>query len=363
MFGGVFSGRRVLVTGHTGFKGSWLSSWLLDLGAVVGGYADGVPTDPSHFEVLGLRDRVKGVEGDVRDFGSLQKAFRVFEPEVVFHVAAQSLVRRSYGEPVATFATNAFGTVNVLECIRTTESVRAGVIVTSDKCYRNVEWTWGYRENDQLGGGDPYSASKACAELAAAAYGASYFSGDGPAIATARAGNVIGGGDWAADRIVPDCVRAWSAGDTVQIRSPQATRPWQHVLEPLSGYLALGARLLDGGPELRNEAFNFGPPSAVTESVGDLIDAMTGHWDAARWEIDGAGTHSMHEATLLRLNCDKAMNLLGWRAILGFQECVRFTSDWYRAFYQDGPEAATRLTQTQIREYCRIAKAEGLPWA
>ena len=233
MFENIYHDRRVLVTGHTGFKGSWLSSWLLDLGATVAGFSTNVPTKPSHFEVLRLTDRIEHFEGDVRNKGSLQKAIDKFYPEIVFHFAAQSLVRKSYEDPALTFETNSTGTLNLLECLRSQPSVKAAVLITSDKCYENVEWLWGYRENDRLGGKDPYSASKACAELISRVYMESFFKKNGPNIATARAGNVIGGGDWASDRIVPDCVRAWSEKKPIITRSPKATRPWQHVLHLL----------------------------------------------------------------------------------------------------------------------------------
>ena len=243
MFENIYHNRRVLVTGHTGFKGSWLSSWLLDLGATVAGFSANVPTEPSHFELLKLTDRIEHFEGDVRNKGSLQKAISKFCPEIVFHFAAQSLVRKSYEDPILTFETNSIGTLNLLECLRNQPSIKAAILITSDKCYENVEWLWGYRENDRLGGKDPYSASKACAELISKVYMESFFKNNGPNIATARAGNVIGGGDWAPDRIVPDCFRAWSNKKPTITRNPKATRPWQHVLEPLSGYLTLGQKL------------------------------------------------------------------------------------------------------------------------
>jgi CDP-glucose 4,6-dehydratase len=362
MFGNAYEGRRVQVTGHTGFKGSWLSTWLLELGAQVSGYARDVPTQPSHYEVLGLAARMDHHVGDVRDLDDLLRVFATVQPEIVFHFAAQPIVRTSYASPVETFATNALGTVHVLEAIRQTDSVRAAVFITSDKCYRNVEWTWGYRENDQLGGDDPYSASKACAELSVASYMASYFATDGPRIATTRAGNVVGGGDWAEDRIVPDCMRAWSNGQPVQIRNPNATRPWQHVLEPLSGYLHLAERLLSGHPGVAGEAFNFGPQSTVTQSVAQLLDAMADSWEAGAWQTPDAKGGPWKESTLLKLNCDKALNVLGWRAVLPFDSCVRLTSDWYRTYYGEGPQAAAMLTPRQITEYSNMATSEGLAW-
>jgi CDP-glucose 4,6-dehydratase len=247
MFANTYENRRVLVTGHTGFKGSWLCSWLLELGAQVAGFSLNVPTVPSNFEAIRLRERLAHFEGDIRDRNALFRVVQAFKPEMIFHLAAQSLVRLSFGDPILTFETNTLGTLNVLECLRQSAQPLAGVIITSDKCYQNQEWTWGYRENDILGGDDPYSASKACAELIFRAYDRSYYQKESKLrVATTRAGNVVGGGDWAPDRIVPDCVRAWSRGQPILIRHPHATRPWQHVLEPLSGYLWLGARLWQG---------------------------------------------------------------------------------------------------------------------
>lgn len=364
MFGGVYAGRRVLVTGHTGFKGSWLCRWLLDLGAEVAGYSLDIPTQPSNFEVMGLSGELLHLTGEIRDRRALAEAFDRFRPEMVFHLAAQSLVRRSYESPADTFETNAMGTMNVLECLRTHPEVRAAVIITSDKCYHNNEWVWGYRENDRLGGDDPYSASKACAELVCAAYMRSYFrAANAPRIATTRAGNVIGGGDWAMDRIVPDGVRAWSAGQAPVLRHPDATRPWQHVIEPLSGYLWLGAQLWLGNDAVRNDAFNFGPVAAIDRSVADLIAAMGEYWEGARWEIDRAHAAARPESTLLRLACDKAMRDLQWRAILPFAETVRFTAEWYRRYYLHGNTGMRTFTQAQIAEYTARASAEALPWA
>ena len=260
MFNNAYQGKRVLVTGHTGFKGSWLCAWLLELGAEVAGFSIDVPTDPSHFEALNLKNHVHHISGDVRDRNRVRSVMEEFAPDFVFHLAAQAIVRRSFQDPVITFETNTLGTLNILDCIRQSSSAAVGVIVTSDKCYRNMEWPWGYRETDTLGGSDPYSASKGCAELILHSYMKTYFQ-EGPRLASARAGNVIGGGDWAQDRLVPDAVRAWSRKKTLAVRHPGATRPWQHVLEPLSGYLCLGARLWAHDPLAVSEAFNFGPIS------------------------------------------------------------------------------------------------------
>jgi CDP-glucose 4,6-dehydratase len=364
MFAGTYRGRRVLVTGHTGFKGSWLCAWLNELGAAVGGYSNGVPTVPSHFEAAGLRDRVAHYDGDVRDRARLAAVLDDFAPEIVFHLAAQALVRQSYADPVGTFETNAMGTLNLLEGARTRPGIRAIVLITSDKAYRNVEWVWGYRESDALGGDDPYSGSKACAELIAHSYVQSFFPPQGPlaAVATTRAGNVIGGGDWAADRIVPDCVRAWSAGSPVRLRNPRATRPWQHVLEPLSGYLTLGSRLWERTTIESGSAYNFGPDATVNQSVETLIASMGRLWPEARWEPDPAGAGAVKESMLLKLCCDRALADLHWRPVLSFEECVRFTTEWYRDYYA-APAGAAARTLGQIRRYEALAAERGLEWA
>ena len=331
MFHNTYKGLRVLVTGHTGFKGSWLCAWLSDLGAVVAGYSMNVPTKPSHFDALRLSDRIEHFSGDIRDKSSLQQLITSFRPNIVFHLAAQSLVRKSYEDPLQTFETNALGTLNLLNCLRDQPSVIAAVIITSDKCYENVEWMWGYRENDRLGGKDPYSASKACAELISNVYMQSFFEEKEPHIATTRAGNVIGGGDWALDRIVPDCVKAWSKEKSVLIRNPNATRPWQHVLEPLSGYLILGQKLFQGELSLKNQSFNFGPQTTVNQSVCDLVTGISKYWPKAKWEFKQEIDPNKTESTLLKLNCDKALHHLSWQAILSTSEAIDFTSKWYKS--------------------------------
>jgi CDP-glucose 4,6-dehydratase len=362
-FSGAYTNRRVLVTGHTGFKGSWLTEWLLALGAEVAGFSDGIPTDPSHFEVTGAAERISHLEGDIRDRSAVVRAFESFRPEVVFHLAAQALVRLSYEDPAATFETNTMGTLNVLEATRTTDSVASLVLITSDKAYRNVEWVWGYRENDALGGEDPYSGSKGAAELVAYSYIHSYFNREsGPAVATARAGNVIGGGDWARDRLIPDSVRAWSEGRPVVLRSPGATRPWQHVLEPLSGYLQLGVELLERRPAAVSEAFNFGPDASVQASVGELIRRLSEGWPGSEWSVDESGLEGRPEARLLKLSCDKALLDLQWEATLGLEETVAFTRDWYREYYLGDGEAAA-FSRSQIDAYTDLARARGRGWA
>ena len=362
MFAKAFHEKRVLVTGHTGFKGAWLVEWLLAQGAKVAGYSVDVPTDPALFTVLGHEKRIRHEFGDIRDPKKLEASLASFQPEVVFHLAAQPLVRLSYEEPRLTFETNVMGTVNVMEALRRTPSVRAAVLVATDKCYENVEWEWGYRENDPLGGKDPYSASKAGAEIAFHAYSRSFFADHGKLrIASARAGNVIGGGDWAKDRIVPDCMRAWSQGGEPLIRNPRSTRPWQHVLEPLSGYLWLGARLLQAQDRLAGESFNFGPAPRITQPVEVLIAEMQKTWKACRWKQDPAGGGSMKEANLLKLNCDKAYERLGWEAVLSFEESVAWTTEWYRDFYSQ--KSMEALTRAQIQNYINLASQRGQSWA
>ena len=365
MFSNVYAGRRVLVTGHTGFKGSWLCMWLLELGAEVAGYSLDIPTNPSNFEILALSQRLRHYQGDVRDREHLGRVFDEFGPEMVFHLAAQALVRRSYCDPVTTFETNAIGTMNVLECTRHRAGVRVGVIITSDKCYRNVDWTWGYRENDALGGEDPYSGSKACAEVIAYSYMRSFFNGrEGvAAIATARAGNVIGGGDWAEDALVPDCVRAWSKGEAVVIRHPEATRPWQHVLDALSGYLWLGSQLWRRNPRVVGESYNFGPDATAKHRVEALLAMVAEGWRGARWRVDAKGTEGRPEARFLTLSSDKALAQLEWRAVLTLPEAVHFTSRWYHRYYEQGSAGMLEFAIGQMAEYGCRATERGLAWS
>jgi CDP-glucose 4,6-dehydratase len=335
---------------------------LHHLGATVAGYSVGVPTTPSNFEILGLASHIEHHVGDIRDRDALGRVVDAFRPEIVFHLAAQALVRPSYIDPVTTFETNMMGMVNVLECIRTRPWVEAVVLITSDKAYRNDEWVWGYRETDPLCGRDPYSNSKSCAELVAYSYFHSFLQQGPTRVATTRAGNVIGGGDWAADRIVPDCIRSWSAGEVVSIRSPMATRPWQHVLEPLSGYLWLGAQLYASRPGVNGEAFNFGPDAAVDQTVGQLIEAMVARWPGVRWQVPDGFQHGGHEAKLLKLSCDKALALLQWKAVLRFDETVDMTVNWYRE-WRGGHVDMAAFTRGQIREYTARAAERSLRWA
>ena len=364
MFENIYSNKRVLVTGHTGFKGSWLCCWLLQLGATVAGYSIDIPTEPANFSALGLEDKICHHLGDVCDIERLSAAIDEFQPELIFHLAAQPLVRDSYADPLGTFRTNALGTLNLLECVRKRPSVEAVVLITSDKAYRNVEWQWGYRESDHLGGEDPYSASKGCAELIAYSYIQSFFNGKGAKtrVATARAGNVIGGGDWAKDRIVPDCIRSWSSNNKVTLRNPNATRPWQHVLEPLSGYLWLGAQLLKFNQAVMGESYNFGPDALVNHSVETLIKDMAAHWNEPAWEVDSADNGQKPEAGLLKLCCDKALSHLKWHAVLGFDETVKFTSEWYHHFYNEDGANMFTYTNEQIKKYCQLSKNKALAW-
>lgn len=357
-----FKNSKVLITGHTGFKGSWLSIWLQQLGAQVVGLSLNIPTKPSHFEAAGLDNLMEDYRIDIRDGIALKALVRDIQPDFVFHLAAQPLVRRSYSDPVETWQTNALGTVNILESLRVLKKPCVAVMITSDKCYDNVEWVWGYRETDALGGPDPYSASKGAAELAIRSYIRSYFPKDGLVrIGVGRAGNVIGGGDWAEDRIVPDCVRAWSQGESVQLRNPIATRPWQHVLEPLSGYITLAISLHENS-KLHGQPFNFGPNMHQNHSVGDLVSAMANHWDKVQWEDVSSQYGGPHESSLLKLNCDKAVHYLNWQAVMDFESTVKMTAEWYRNFYTI-PGNICELSQNQILTYTEIAKNKKLSWA
>ncbi|MBI1911115.1 MAG: CDP-glucose 4,6-dehydratase [Deltaproteobacteria bacterium] len=360
LFKGLYRGKKVLVTGHTGFKGSWLSIWLTSLGASVAGYSAYLPSEPCNFSVCGLKSRIEHFEGDVRDIERLGRVFSEFRPEIVFHLAAQPIVRRSYDDPRLTFETNVGGTVNVLECVRRSDSVKAAVIITSDKCYENIECVWGYRESDRLGGSDPYSASKACAELVSSSYARSFFTSESsPRVSTVRAGNVIGGGDWAESRIIPDCVRAWARGRDAVIRNPGSTRPWQHVLEPLSGYLWVGADLLSS-ERLHGEAFNFGPGHLVNKSVSDLLDVFKDSWGKVGWRHE-KGIGDKKESALLKLSCDKALHELNWHPVLQFEETIKLTAEWYKRYYM-GSRDMYDYSIGQIDYYVREAARQKLPW-
>ena len=363
MFENFYRNRRVFVTGHTGFKGSWLSEWLLLLGARPVGYSLPSQTEPALFNQLGLESRMDHQIGDIRNRQELANAIHSAQPDVVFHLAAQALVRRSYKEPVETFETNLLGTVHLLDALRSLSSPCSAVIVTSDKCYENQEWPFGYRENDPLGGHDPYSSSKACAELATQSFRQSFFtrqSSNPVAIASARAGNVLGGGDWAQDRIMPDCIRALAKGKPIPVRNPDATRPWQHVLEPLSGYLQLG-RLLFPGPKGVNEAmcaaFNFGPNVDSNRSVRFLVQKVCECWPG-EWQ-DQSDPQTPHEAHSLSLSVDKAWHHLRWKPVWDFDTTIKETVRWYREFYESG----RILSQEQLAAYMKDAGKKNLHWA
>ena len=365
-FGGVFQGKRVLVTGHTGFKGSWLCEWLLSLGADVTGFSLAPSTEPALFNQLGLGERVTHTVGDVRDLAALKRVVDECSPDFVFHMAAQPLVLLSYDQPVETYATNVMGTVNLLEAVRRHESGRncTVVAVTTDKCYENKEWVHSYREEDPMGGHDPYSSSKGAAELVVSAYRRSYFSGPGSRVnlVSARAGNVIGGGDWAPNRIVPDCMRALSEGKRISVRNKTATRPWQHVLEPLSGYMWLAACLsrpeFSRYPDKLLGSFNFGPSLASNRNVAELVQEILKHW-TGEWE-DKSDPLAKHEAKMLNLAIDKAHHLLQWAPVWSFEETIDATVGWYRKAQS---ENAHELTSSQISEYTVDAQRAGLAWA
>ena len=356
-----YAGRSVFVTGHTGFKGSWLAEWLANLKADVTGYSLQAPTSPSLFEALGLGSRIRNVVADVRDGDRLKAEVQATQPSVIFHLAAQAVVRRGYMEPRETFETNVMGTVNVLEAARACPSVGAVVIVTSDKCYQNHETDQAFRETDAMGGHDPYSASKGAAELVTAAYRDSFFS-EGAAVASARAGKVIGGGDWAEDRIVPDAARALSAGNPIEVRNPDATRPWQHVLEPLSGYLWLGARLLSDGHGL-DGPWNFGPTNAGEDrSVRWLVEQFLAEWGSGSWSSAEDPSQELPEARRLSLDSSKARDQLGWAPVWDAPTAVARTAAWYREYYR-APSAARDLVDDELRTYQRDARDAGLAWA
>ncbi|MES2077137.1 MAG: CDP-glucose 4,6-dehydratase [Pseudomonadota bacterium] len=349
-------GKRVFLTGHTGFKGSWLSLWLQQMGAELTGYALDAPSTPSLFEVAGVAAGMRSVVGDIRDAAALTAAMQAARPQIVIHMAAQALVRHSYAHPVETYSTNVMGLVNFFEAVRATPGVKAVVNVTSDKCYENKEWAWGYRENEAFGGYDPYSNSKACAELVTAGYRSSFFNPEqyaehGVALASGRAGNVIGGGDWAEDRLIPDMVRAIDAGRAVQIRSPHAIRPWQHVLEPLSGYLTLAEHLYNGGAAYA-EGFNFGPHDTDARPVEWIIERLCQSWgEGASWQLDGAP--QPHEAHYLKLDCSKAHARLRWQPRWNLGQTIDHIVAWHQAH---GAGADMRaLTLAQIEQYQNTA--------
>jgi CDP-glucose 4,6-dehydratase len=364
MFSNTFKNKKVLITGNTGFKGSWLSAWLIGLEADVYGISKDIPTNPSMFDVLNLKDKITHFNEDVRDYATIKGVIKKIKPDFLFHMAAQPIVVTSYRDPVDTISTNVMGTTNILEALREINHKCTAVIITSDKCYDNVEWIWGYKETDNLGGKDIYSSSKAAAEIIFKSYYHSYFKNSKKSnvrVITVRAGNVIGGGDWADYRIVPDCVKAWIEGRSVEIRSPKATRPWQHVLEPLSGYLSV-AVALNEDILLNGESFNFGPHAEYSKTVSELLEDLSKYW-----QLDQAPsylskkTSDFHEAGLLKLNCDKALFHLKWLPTLDYNKLIEFTSKWYFNFYNSEVNML-EYTLKQIKEYQNIAVSKGIEW-
>lgn len=360
LFNNIYKGKKVLITGHTGFKGSWLSLWLSKLGAEVIGYSIDRPSNPSHFDLLNLN--ITSVIGDVLDKEKLFEIIKTYKPDIVFHMAAQALVRMSYADPVKTLETNIMGTVNVLESCRKTKQVKAIVTITSDKCYQNKEWIWGYKETDPMGGYDPYSASKGCAELVASSYKESFFNPNdynknhSTLLATVRAGNVIGGGDWAKDRLIPDIMKAASLGENITVRNPRATRPWQHVLEPLSGYLQLGWKLLEGKKEFADN-WNFGPGNDSSLAVSEVIEQIKKYWDEINYEIKESAVN-FHEANLLKLDSTKARTKLKWKNIWDSNKTFEKTTNWYKNYYKN----KTILSEKDLDNYINDAKQASAEW-
>ena len=357
MFSNIYKNKKILITGNTGFKGSWLTTWLLKLNAKVYGVSLSVPTDPSMFDILDLKNKINFYNLDIRNYNSFNQVFNEIKPDFIFHLAAQAIVSESYNDPLNTLSTNIIGTSNILESLRKYDKKCTAVIITSDKCYDNVEWIWGYRENDNLGGKDIYSGSKGAAELVIKSYFHSFFKDNhNIKIGIGRAGNVIGGGDWAKDRIIVDCINSWVKNKKVQLRSPNSTRPWQHVLEPLSGYLILGMNL-DMKSNISGEAFNFGPKSDVNKTVEDLIKDLSLKWGFKRskdsYEI--IDNIPFHEAQLLKLNCDKSYFDLSWEPNLSYLETIEFLSEWYLGYYKNNSNMYN-LTLNQISKYEKFAK-------
>ena len=348
MFFDEFKDKKIIVTGHTGFKGSWLTTWLSFLGAKVFGLSNFVPTKPAHYNYI-KNYLFEDIREDIRSYKEILNLIDAIQPDYVFHLAAQSLVNRSYKDPKLTWDTNLMGSINLLEALSKLNKRCVAVLITSDKCYKNREWVWGYREEDILGGLDPYSASKAAAEIAIYSYVNSFFSESEVSVATARAGNVIGGGDWSEFRLIPDCVKAWSKHNTVELRNPNSTRPWQHVLEPLSGYLTLAVNMKNN-KNLCGESFNFGPIQQKNYTVLDVVKEISKRWNNVNYKIESDKNQLFHESNLLKLNCDKALEKLNWKPILDFEETIEFTSEWYKQYYIDHNKISN-LTENQIKTY------------
>jgi CDP-glucose 4,6-dehydratase len=364
MFKNIYRDKKVLITGHTGFKGSWLTVWLLKLGAQVIGISKDIPTNPSMFEELQIKEKIKHYQMDIRDLDELSEVILLEDPDFVFHLAAQSIVSTSYINPIETISSNVMGTANILEALKISNHPCVVIMITSDKAYDNIEQIWGYKENDRMGGKDIYSGSKGAAELIIKSYFHSFLNkyDCNIKLAIGRAGNVIGGGDWANDRIVVDCMKAWSKDNSVEIRSPDATRPWQHVLEPLSGYLTLGLEL-DKREELHGEAFNFGPRAEQNHTVRQLLEDLSQYWgiDNVNDAFKVIDNIPFHEASLLKLNCDKALSSLKWKASLSYEKTIEFTSQWYFDFYKMRKNIFDQTT-VQIDAYENIAKTKNLQW-
>lgn len=355
MLGNFYKDKKVLITGHTGFKGTWMCQVLCELGAEVVGYSLESPTDPALFQLCDTEKKVRSIIGDIRDLEHLQQLFEEYQPEIVIHMAAQPIVRESYKNPVYTYDVNVMGTVNVLECVRQSTSVRSFLNVTTDKVYKNKEWLWGYRENEELNGFDPYSNSKSCSELVTDSYKNSFFANGRVAISTARAGNVIGGGDFAADRIIPDCLRAMEAGTDIVVRNPHSVRPYQHVLEPVFAYLLIAYRQYEDSRFAGN--YNIGPEEASCVTTGEIVDTFCQFWNedggsSATWRVEGDG--GPHEAALLKLDCAKAKGILGWKSVWDYRDAVKKTVEWMKIYMQSGDVSAAM--NRQIKEYMSLAE-------
>ena len=360
-----YKGKKIIVTGHTGFKGSWLSLWLTQLGANVLGISDRLVTSPSNYKTSNLDKIIQTEWLNIFETEKLISVISKFSPDYIFHLAAQPIVYTAYNNPIETYKTNSLGTANIMEGIRHLNKRVIGIIITSDKVYDNLEWTWGYREYDKIGGKDPYSASKGMAELAIRSYVESFLNGHNTnkIIGIGRAGNVIGGGDWAENRIIPDCIKAWSKNEIVRVRNQNSTRPWQHVLEPLSGYLSLGS-YLNKKDKQDGSAYNFGPKKDQDRSVSDLINEMKIYWNKVKWESDQSDNNKkFKEANLLRLNCDKAFETFNWQPILSFEETVKLTAEWYKTYYENSLQSTFNLSIQQLNYYIDTAKSRGLKWA